>query len=144
MFIGEYDHTLDGKNRLSIPRKFRETIDSSGEQKGFYITRGLDECLFVFAASQWESVVAGIRNKPFTDAVTRRFQRLFFSNAAFVEIDNQGRVLVPENLKRAAGLSKNVTVVGIYDRIEVWDRERWRSMKQASGGEYESLAQQMF
>ena len=144
MFIGEYEHALDGKNRLNIPRKFREEIESSQDAKGLYITRGLDDCLFLFAASQWDTVVKTIRNKPFVDAATRRFHRIFFSNTTHCELDAQGRVLIPENLKNAVGIDRNVTVVGVYDRIEVWDRQRWKSMKESSAGEYESLAQQLF
>jgi len=144
MFIGEYEHTLDVKNRLSMPRKFREVVETAQEQPFFFITRGLDECLFVFTSSQWDNVVSGLSTKPFTDSATRRFQRLFFSNAVQVEMDKQGRILIPDTLRRIGGLKKNVTLVGVYTRIEVWDREKWKAVQAASGGEYESLAQQLF
>jgi len=144
MFIGEYDHHLDGKNRLSIPVRFREAVESAEERKGFFVTRGLDSCLFLYTESQWNEVIAGLKAKPFTDAVVRKFQRAFFSNATYAEFDNQGRILIPENLKRFAGLVKNVTVIGVLGRIEVWDRDAWRAAKHLPGGEYESLAQQLF
>ena len=144
MFIGEYEHTVDGKNRLSIPRKFREIVESSEDQKGFFITLGLDNCLFLFTKKQWDSVIERLESRPFTNEVARGFQRLFFSSAVYVDLDNQGRVLIPENLKRRVGLVKNVTVVGVNARIELWDRERWRAMKESSTGTYESMAQQLF
>jgi MraZ protein len=144
MFIGEYEHALDGKNRLSLPRRFREVAHEAGEDASFFITRGLDECLFVFTSSQWDKVVAGLSTKPFTDSATRRFQRLFFSNAVKVDLDNQGRILVPDALKRVADLKKNVTLVGVYTRIEVWDRDRWNAIRETAGSEYESLAQQIY
>lgn len=144
MFIGEYDHAIDGKNRLSIPRKFRETLDSSDDPKGFFVTRGLDNCLFLFTKSQWDKVVERLESRPFTNEVARKFQRLFFSSAVYEEIDNQGRILIPDNLKAAIGLARNVSLVGVNARIEVWDRERWHSMKESSAGAYESMAQQLF
>ena len=144
MFIGEYEHSLDTKNRLSIPRRFRDQALADGDAVAFFLTRGLDECLFIFTEAQWEKVVAGLSTKPFTDSATRRFQRLFFSNAVRAELDGQGRILIPDNLKKVGGITRNITLVGVYDRIEVWDRERWKAVKETSGGEYESLAQQLF
>lgn len=144
MFFGEFEHHIDGKNRLSIPSRFREAIEASEDKKGFFMTRGLDDCLFLYSDRQWNEVIARFREKPFTDAVVRRFQRLFYANAAYADIDNQGRVLIPENLKSLAKLGKNVTVIGLNDRIEVWDRDLWLANKAATRGEYESLAQQMF
>jgi len=144
MFIGEYEHTLDGKNRLSVPHKFREIVESSEEQKGFYVTLGLDNCLFLFTKKQWDAVIAKLENVSFTNDAARGFERVFFSSAVYAEIDNQGRVLIPEPLKRTAGLAKNVAVVGVNARIEVWDRDRWRAMKGSSSGSYGSWAQQLF
>jgi MraZ protein len=144
MFIGEYEHTVDGKNRLSIPRKFREIVDSSEDQKGFFLTLGLDSCLFLFTKKQWDGVIERLESRPFTNEVARGFQRLFFSSAVYVDLDNQGRVLIPENLKRRVGIVKKVAVVGVNARIELWDRERWRAMKESSTSTYESMAQQLF
>jgi len=144
MFIGEYDHKIDSKNRLSIPRKFRDVLKASEEVNGFYVTRGLDRCLFLFTGSQWDEVTAGLRQRAFTDSSTRRFQRLFFSNASFCEIDNQGRILIPEKLKGTAGLARDVTIVGVYSRIEIWSRSRWKAVQEADGGEYEALAEHLF
>ncbi len=144
MFIGEYDHKIDSKNRLSIPRKFRDVLKEGDEVSGFYITRGLDQCLFLFTASQWNEVTTTLRQRAFTDSASRRFERLFFSNASFCELDGQGRILIPEKLKDVASLEKNVTLVGVYSRVEVWSRSRWRAVQQADTGEYESLAEQLF
>ncbi len=143
MFIGEYDHNLDGKNRLSIPSKFREIVEGGEEAKGFYVTLGLDTCLFLFTASQWERVTSALRARSFTDANARKFQRIFYSNAVYVDIDRQGRVLIPESLKVAAQIARQVSLVGVDERIEVWDRARWKSSKEAFSGEYETLAAQL-
>ncbi|MCD6404545.1 MAG: division/cell wall cluster transcriptional repressor MraZ [Planctomycetes bacterium] len=144
MFIGEYDHRLDAKNRLNVPRKFRQALKATEEAQGFFITRGLDDCLFLYTVSQWTEVTASLREKSFTDSVTRRFQRLFFSNAGYCELDGQGRVLIPDNLKRVANLKKSVTVVGVYSRIEVWSADRWKAVKEVDSGDYEALAEQLF
>lgn len=144
VFIGEYDHKTDSKNRLSIPRKFRDVLKASDEVDGFYVTRGLDQCLFLFTGSQWDEVTGDLRQRAFTDSATRRFQRLFFSNASFCELDNQGRILIPDKLRAIANLAKEVTVVGVYSRVEVWSRSRWNAIQEADGGEYEVLAEQLF
>lgn len=144
MLIGEYDHRLDGKNRLSIPRKFREFIQSTKEPYGLYVTRGLDKCLFLFTESQWREAKAELRSKSFTKSVARRFQRMFFAPADFCEIDNQGRILLTEKLKKHAGLEKEVTVVGVESRIEVWSRELWLANEEEDSAKYEELAEQLF
>jgi len=143
MFIGEYEHRLDAKNRLSIPRKFRDHVEETEERKGFYVTLGLDNCLFLYTPSQWGEVSSQLRDKPFTDPAARRFKRLFFSNATYAEIDSQGRVLVPDKLKRAVGLNKNVTVVGVHSHVEVWARNRWKEASEADESEYEELAERL-
>ena len=144
MFIGEYEHRLDAKNRLSIPRKFREHLKATEDANGLIATRGLDTCLFLYTPGQWNEVTANLKEKAFTDSAVRRFERLFYAQATFLELDNQGRVLIPENLKQFARLEKNVTVVGVHGRIEVWSRTRWKAIEEADGGEYEALAEQLF
>ena len=144
MFIGEYEHRLDAKNRLSIPRKFREFLKATEEVKGFFATRGLDTCLFLYTASQWNEVTASLKEKAFTDSAVRRFERLFYAHADFCELDNQGRVLIPERLKRFARLDKSVTIVGVHTRIEVWSRSRWKAVEEVDSGEYEALAEKLF
>jgi MraZ protein len=141
VFYGEYEHSLDGKNRLSIPASFRETVEANETTKVLYMTLGLDKCLFLYTESQWGRVTASLRAMQFTGAAARRFNRIFFSNARKLEIDDQGRVLVPEPLKSQAEIAKSVTVIGVDDRIEVWDRELWKTMKSAPDGEYERLAE---
>ena len=144
MLIGEYDHRLDGKNRLSIPRKFREFIQGTEERYGFYVTRVLDNCLFLFTESQWREVKTELRSKSFTGSAARRFQRMFFAPADFCEIDKQGRILLTEKLKEHAGLEKEVTVVGVETRVEVWSRELWLANEEEDLAKYEDLAEQLF
>jgi MraZ protein len=144
VFIGEYEHSLDGKNRLNIPSSFRETIEADEATKVLYITLGLDTCLFLYTESQWGKVAASLRAMQFTGADARRFNRIFFSSARKAEIDDQGRILVPESLKTQAQITKGVTVVGVDERIEIWDRELWKIMKTPPSGEFERLAEELY
>jgi len=144
VFIGEYEHSLDGKNRLNVPAKFREIVDANRESKTLYVTRGLDTCLFLYTKTQWEAVARSLKDMSFTGAAARQFKRIFFANAREVELDEQGRILIPESLKADARITRSVTVVGVDDRIEIWDRELWKAMKSAPEGEYEELAEKLF
>jgi len=143
MFFGAFEHSLDTKNRLSIPSKFREVIEKSSNPTKVFITLGLDECLFLFSADQWERVVASFSSMPFTDEATRDFNRLFFHGTVDADLDAQGRILIPENLKVHAGLAKNVTLIGVNQYIELWDRDKWAQRKAKLSGKYEVLAQQL-
>ncbi|MHC4711644.1 MAG: division/cell wall cluster transcriptional repressor MraZ [Planctomycetota bacterium] len=144
MFIGHFEHRLDAKNRLSIPRQFRDAVKTDEEKNGFFVTPGLDICLFLFTSSQWDSITQALKGKPLTDSAVRRFQRLFFSNAAYCELDNQGRILIPAHLKQTAQLNKKATIVGVHSRIEVWSSSRWKAVQEADIGEYEALAERLF
>ena len=120
MFMGEYSHNIDAKNRLIMPAKFREQL---GEH--FVVTKGLDGCLFVYPMSEWKTIEEKFREIPLTTKDARKFSRFFFAGAAECDIDKQGRVLIPGNLKEYAGIDKEVVSVGVLNRIEIWSKERW-------------------
>lgn len=124
MFIGEYVHTIDAKKRLALPSRFR------GELGGrVVVTRGLDACLFVYPMKTWEVLAEKLGNLPVGEAGTRSFIRLMLAGAVDTDIDSQGRVLLPEYLKEYAGLDKEVTVAGLFDRLEIWDTAKWSAYK---------------
>lgn len=124
MLIGEYQHTIDTKKRLSVPAKLRKAI---GERA--ILTRGLNNCLVLYPMEQWQKLTEKLSQLPVGQGDTRSFLRLMFSGAVEVEMDQLGRVLVPDFLKTYAGFRQRVTIVGVYDRLEIWDEERWTSYK---------------
>ena len=145
MFTGEYHHTIDDKNRLAIPVPLRDTIDTNVEGKGFFITRGLDGCLFMFTPSSWHSVVSKIEQHSFADMKARQFQRLFFSAAQKIpECDPQGRILIPQILKDYAKIKKNVVIAGLNRRIEIWNEKSWNDFTSEYGKAYEEIAEGLF
>lgn len=117
MFIGTYNHTLDEKGRLIIPSKFREELGSE-----FVITKGLDGCLFAYNNTEWKAFEDKLRALPVTSKDARNFQRYMLGGAGNVEIDKQGRVLIPANLRDHAKLDKDVVLLGVGTRIEIWDQ----------------------
>ncbi|NLL92343.1 MAG: division/cell wall cluster transcriptional repressor MraZ [Ruminococcaceae bacterium] len=118
MLTGEYFHNVDAKGRMNFPSKLREEL---GEK--FYITRWLDDCLAAFSEEEWEVICDRIKSLPLTKS--RDVQRFFFANAAQVEPDKQGRILIPQNLRERSGINKEVAIIGVLNRAEIWDRERW-------------------
>lgn len=120
MFMGEYLHTVDNKGRLIFPAKFREML---GE--GFVATKGLDNCLFVYCKDEWAILENKLKQLPLAKPEARAFVRFFFSGAAELECDKQGRVLLPNNLRDYAKLDKDVVVLGVSNRIEIWDKNTW-------------------
>ncbi|SHJ04429.1 MraZ protein [Parasporobacterium paucivorans DSM 15970] len=120
MFMGEYNHTIDIKGRLIIPSKFREVL---GDE--FVVTKGLDGCLFVFANPEWHVFEEKLKVLPLTNKDARKFTRFFLAGAASVEVDKQGRILLPGVLREFAELEKDVVLVGVANRIEIWNREKW-------------------
>ena len=120
MFMGEYNHTIDTKGRVIVPAKFREKL---GE--GSVVTKGLDGCLFVYPKEEWEKFEAKLNQLPMNKKDTRQVTRFFFAGAAGCEIDKQGRVLLPSVLREFAALEKDVVLVGVMNRIEIWSKERW-------------------
>ena len=137
MFMGEYNHTLDAKGRLIMPAKFREQL---GDQ--FVVTKGLDGCLFVYPMSEWQDIEERFRKIPQTTRDARKFARFFFSGAAACEADKQGRVLIPAPLREHADLKKDVILVGVVNKIEIWDAAAYRE-KEMSTSDYQALAQEL-
>ena len=115
MFMGEYNHTIDPKGRLIIPAKFREAL---GDE--FVVTKGLDGCLFVYANTEWNNFEEKLRTLPLTNKNARQFTRFFLAGAAACEVDKQGRILIPQVLREFAKLEKDVVLVGVASRIEIW------------------------
>ncbi|EKD24008.1 MAG: hypothetical protein ACD_81C00131G0011 [uncultured bacterium] len=138
MFIGEFAHNLDEKGRMALPAKFRTKL--SGEA---IITRGLDKCLFVFSADEWAKLAEKIVSLPLTQANSRAFTRLMLAGAMDVEIDKQGRILVPDYLRTYAGLSKEVVVTGLYNRIEIWDSAQWKEYKEKTEASSDEIAEKL-
>lgn len=121
MLLGEYKHSIDVKGRLAVPAKFRDKV-----QSGAIITRGLDKCLFVFGMEEWRKLAEKLIALPLAQANSRAFGRFMLSGASDVDIDGQGRILIPQPLRLYAGLKKETVVAGIYNRIEIWDAEEWK------------------
>lgn len=124
MLIGEYKHNLDPKKRLAIPAKLRKEL---GERA--ILTRGLNNSLFLYPMTQWQKLTEKLGQLPVGQAETRSFLRLMFASAMEVELDRLGRILVPDYLKTYAGLGSKVVIVGVYDRLEIWDEGRWENYK---------------
>ena len=122
MLIGEFEHSLDSKGRLIMPAKLRETI---GEK--FVVTKGLDGCLFAFSITEWQNFEEKLKSLPLSNRNSREFTRFFLSGATECEIDKQGRFLIPNNLRESANLQKEVVIIGVGTRIEIWDKEKWNS-----------------
>lgn len=124
MLIGEYQHTLDPKKRLSLPAKFRKELG-----RKVVITRGLDQCLFMFSEKAWQKIAARVANLPVGQADTRGMSRFLLAGATETEVDGAGRVLLPEYLKEFAGLRSRVVLAGVSDRVEVWSEKLWEDYK---------------
>ncbi len=138
MFIGEYYYNLDSKGRLSIPAKIRSRLGDS-----LIITRGLDNCLFIYEKKEWEELAQKIKNLPLSQANSRAFARLMLAGAMEVSIDNQGRILIPDYLKKYAQLKKKVVLVGVYDRLEIWDEDNWNVYKNKTEKESSEIAEKL-
>ena len=142
MFYGEYEHTIDRKGRLIIPSRFRAVLKEHYTDR-LVATRGLDHCLFLFPEDEWRTQESRFRSLSFTKAEARRFNRLFFSGAAELTFDRQGRVLIPPYLKEYAGIKRDVLVVGISNRIEIWDKEEWKKFYEQNKETYEQIAEKL-
>lgn len=138
MLIGEYKHTLDTKKRLSMPSKWRKELG-----KKLVVTRGLDNCLFVYPQTQWRQITQKVGQLPLGQADTRSFNRFFLSGAVEVEVDSVGRILVPDFLKDFAKLETKVVLAGIYDRVEIWAENKWEEYKSRIEGQADQLAEKL-
>jgi MraZ protein len=124
VFLGEFSHAIDDKGRLTLPAKYRAELGD-----GVVVTRGVDKCLFIFTLAEFQALANRIGSLPMTQAEAREFSRHFFSGASDVELDKQGRILIPQNLREYAGLDGEAVVVGVNQRIEVWDARSWPEVR---------------
>jgi len=138
MFIGEYNHNLDDKGRLAIPAKFRAIL-----KKGAVVTKGLDNCLFLYSKEQFEVIAKKFSSLPIGSAKARAFSRHMLAGAMDVEFDNQGRITLPEYLRAFSGLKKKIIVAGLYNHLEVWDETTWNKYKGESEKNSNAIAEEM-
>ena len=140
MFYGEYKHSIDRKGRLILPAKFREACKEFGVEK-FFLTRGLDKCIFMFSDDEWRVQEQKFKNMPFTKQETRSFNRMFFSGAVDTVPDKQGRFIIPNYLKEYAEIKRETVIIGVSNRIEIWDNKRWSDFYENSRGSFEQVAE---
>ena len=138
MFMGEYQHSIDDKGRIIIPAKFREEL---GPQ--FVVTRGLDNCLFVYPESEWKILEQKLKSLPLMKSDARAFTRFFISGATECELDKQGRVNVPANLREHAKLDKECIVLGVTNRVEIWSKAIWEGYFQQSEETFNEIAEKL-
>ena len=136
MFIGEYNHTLDEKGRLAVPVKFRTEL-----AKGTVVTKGLENCLFLYTKSDWQELAEKISRLPISQSSSRAFSRLMLAGAMEAEMDKQGRIVLPDYLRKYAGLNKKAVVNGLYNRIEIWDEAVWSKYKSATEKDSSNIAE---
>ena len=135
MLIGEFNHTLDNKGRVIVPSRFREEL-----QDRIIITRGLENSLFVYSLEEWGFMEKKLKAMPLAKAEARAFIRIFFSGASDVEIDKQGRILIPQLLREHAALDKEIVFIGVSNRAEIWSRDNWREYSNKLSQSYEQIA----
>lgn len=138
MFIGEYSHSIDKKGRVIVPAKFREDLGSF-----FILTKGLDNCLFVYPLEEWKILENKLKTLPLTRKDARAFVRFFFSGATECELDKQGRILIPSNLRAHAKLDNEATIIGISNRVEIWSSKEWEEYNNDDDLSYENIAEKM-
>ena len=119
-FCGEYQHTVDAKGRMIVPQKFREILGTN-----FMVTRGLDDCLFVYPLEEWDKFTQQLKSLPISNPNARQFVRFFMAGAVECELDKQGRILIPQTLRNYVGITKDVVVTGVGQRAEIWDAQKW-------------------
>lgn len=139
MLIGEYHHNIDEKGRLIIPAKFREEIGNS-----FVVTKGLDGCLFVYSLIEWEKMVNKLKKLPFTKKDARTFSRFFLASATVCEFDRQGRINLMNSLTLYAGLKKECAIIGVNDRLEIWDLEKFNNLMKENEEELDEISENLF
>ncbi len=142
MFYGEFEHQLDRKNRLILPAKIRQTAKSNYIEK-FFLTRGLDKCLFMFTEEEWKNQERKFKGMSFTKQESRRFNRLYFSGAQEIIPDKQGRIVIAQYLREFAGIKKDVMVIGVSNRIEIWDKTGWYEFYNNSKDSFEEISEKL-
>ena len=140
MFSGESVHTLDPKHRVFVPKRFQEALgrDAEGQQMAI-LTRGFEQCLFLFSEQGFAKVLERLQTQPFGGETLRKMQRLFFANVHPSLLDGSGRLLLPEKLRRYAGIEREVVMVGVADRAEIWDRARWEKFEAENDDGFDDL-----
>ena len=138
MFIGEYNHNLDNKGRLAVPVKFRNDL-----KKGAVVTKGLDGCLFLYTMGEWKTLAEKLSKLPISQSNTRAFARLMLAGAMDTRIDKQGRIVLPDYLRKYAALKKKVIINGLYNRLEIWDENGWEKYKNKTEKESEDIAEKL-
>lgn len=138
MFLGEYEHSIDSKGRLAVPARFR-----AGLKEGLVITRGLDNCLFVYPKKEWEKLAQKLIQLPISQANTRAFARLMLAGAMDVKVDSQGRIVVPDYLRQYASIIKKVVITGLYNRLEIWDGKQWERYKSKTEKDSNDIAEKL-
>lgn len=138
MFIGEYNHNIDAKGRMAVPAKFRQTL-----KKGAVVTRGLDNCLFLYPKDKWEEMAQKFASLPISQSKARAFARHMLAGAVQVEFDNQGRITLPDYLRQFAAIKKRAVIAGLFDRLEVWDEESWNKYKTSTEKASDDIAESL-
>ena len=138
MLLGEYTHILDSKGRVAIPAKFKDALAA-----GAIITRGIDGCLFIFASKEWDELAKKLIALPLAQANSRAFVRLMLAGAMDVAPDAQGRILIPDYLRKYADLKTKVVVAGLWSRVEIWDEDKWSSYKTKTENSSEEIAEKL-
>lgn len=138
MFLGEYQHSLDAKGRITIPSKLREGL---GDR--FIATKGLDNCIFLYPLAEWKRIEAKLHELPLTRADVRAFVRFFFAGASELELDKQGRTVLPPNLRDYAQIEKDIVIIGVGARIEIWSVDSWANYAKEAEASYEEIAEKM-
>lgn len=138
MLLGEYNHNIDEKGRVIVPAKFRDDLGIS-----FIVTKGLDNCLFIYSKNEWNTFETKLKDLPLTNENARNFIRFFFSGATECELDKQGRINIPQNLREYASLNKDLSIIGVSTRVEIWDREKWNKYTSSDNMDLNEIAIQM-
>ncbi|NCF74962.1 MAG: division/cell wall cluster transcriptional repressor MraZ [Xanthomonadaceae bacterium] len=138
MFIGEYKYSIDNKARLAIPTKFRDEL-----KKEAVVTRGLDNCLFLYTKKEWKKIADKLSTLPFSQANSRAFARLMLAGAMDVNIDKQGRIVLPDYLRSFSKIKKKVVIAGLYSRLEIWDEEIWNKYKENTEKQSSEIAEKL-
>ncbi|MFA6322354.1 MAG: division/cell wall cluster transcriptional repressor MraZ, partial [Candidatus Buchananbacteria bacterium] len=138
MFIGEYQHNIDEKGRLAVPAKFRKDL-----KVGAVVTKEVDDCLSLYPKTEWKKYADKIASLPTSKADARAFARLKLGSAMDLEVDNQGRMLIPEYLRKDAGLTKKAVIIGLYNRLEIWSEEKWQAYKNKTASSSSQIAESL-
>jgi len=138
LFIGEYQHGMDLKGRISVPSKFREELGDC-----FIITKGINGCLFIYSQEEWTSFSQKLRTLPLTNREAQAFIRLFFAGASECDVDKQGRILIPTNLREYAKLDKDISIIGVFSRVEIWSKDSWEDYSNNSSAGYDNILEKL-